>query len=62
MDVMSQGGNALGGRPDSIKPQGVDGQAPEGAPVWRGAGRMLFSGAAALGMMALLGRFLGAVD
>lgn len=32
-----------------------------GAPVWRGAGRMLFWGAVALGLTALMGRFFGAV-
>jgi hypothetical protein len=30
MDVMSQGGDAIGDRPDPIEPQGIDGQAPEG--------------------------------
>ena len=30
LDVVSQGGNALGDRPDSIEPEGIDGQAAEG--------------------------------
>lgn len=29
LDVVSQGGDALGDRPDPVEPQGIDGQAAE---------------------------------
>ena len=29
LDVMSQGGDTFGDRPDPIEPEGIDGQAPQ---------------------------------